>query len=401
MNSLIAPEENSLDAIWSELETHIRWSERAAALAFFFSDAIAPVQQLRAMAKDALAHHTMALRLLQFDDPNALPGALMHALFSAPDDSVLANGAIQTWPLWIELQTGLGASWDKARHDCLRTLNGTRNQMLDHTSKLIVIVLPLSWHRRVQEIAPDLFSVRSMFVDLPQASESTPEPWQSAWLGNSFPDQNAQDIAPSEEERILRGEYERLKQNAKLPSFQLAQRLGERIMERGDFHAGLVFWSDILERAKTGAGETLFCLALYLAAMCARAIGHTKKTIEYIEQLLSLQRDIASSDHLSANQIIVKLNLLGTLVLASELYQQMGNSARAAILFEELDQLFESLPSDQECIGLSMSLKQEVGRTRVISLLQASSNKTLSNEKRLELLKRATLLARARLVMGN
>ena len=273
MNSLTAPEQlvaggdgvqPSLDEIWAELDTRIRWSERAATIVLFFSDAAAPVKRLREMTTQALSYQTKNLRRLQFDDPAALPQALMQALFSAPDGTDLALGAIQTWPLWIELYNGLGAEWDKARHDCLRTLNSSRNQMLEHTSKLIAIVLPLSWHRRVQEIAPDLFSVRSMMVDLPLSQQERGElsDAKNVWQSDLVPF-DAAVMAPSEEERILQAEYERLKSLGKLPGFELAQRLGERIAQRGDFSAARAFFSDVLKRGQNlGISESLYCLAL-------------------------------------------------------------------------------------------------------------------------------------------
>ena len=395
MNSSTAPEQAiaagdgvqpSLDEIWAELDTRIRWSERAASIALFFSDAAAPVKRLREMTAQALSYHTMSLRRLQFDDAAALPEALMQALFSAPDGTDLALGAIQTWPLWIELYNGLGPEWDKARHDCLRTLNSSRNQMLEHTSKLVAIVLPLSWHRRVQEIAPDLFSVRSMMVDLPIEAQdlATISDTPLAWQKDLLPNYDAGAITPSEEERILRAEYERLKSLGKLPGFELAQRLGERIVQRGDFYTGRALFSEILELGKVGIKEGLLCLALYYCAQFSLAIDDLKIARTYIDRLLSIQKEIDSNRGSEQDQLTTKSNHAGALLLASKIYQSLGNSEIAARLLKELDRLFQNFPSNQQTSQL-----------QITGLLHASANDTYSNEQRLHSTEQAVLLARA------
>lgn len=393
MNSSTAPEQAiaagdgvqpSLDEIWAELDTRIRWSERAASIALFFSDAAAPVKRLREMTAQALSYHTMSLRRLQFDDAAALPEALMQALFSAPDGTDLALGAIQTWPLWIELYNGLGPEWDKARHDCLRTLNSSRNQMLEHTSKLVAIVLPLSWHRRVQEIAPDLFSVRSMMVDLPIEAQDlssisdTPLAWQKDLLTKY----DAEAITPSEEERILRAEYERLKSLGKLPGFELAQRLGERIDQRGDFYAGRVLFSEILERKHEGISESLNCLSLYRCAHFSLVTGDLETARKRIDQLLSEPQQIIGKS--AQDQLTIQFFFAGAFILASKIYQEFGDSAKAADMLKASDRLFQNLPSNHQ-----------TGQLQIIGLLHASTNITYGNEQRLRFTEQAVLLARA------
>jgi len=399
MNSLTAPERAAasrngaqpLDEIWAELDTRIRWSERAPAIVLFFSDAAASVKRLREMTTQALSYNTMKLRLLQFDDASELPQALVQALFSAPDGTDLAVSAIQTWPLWIELYNGLGPEWDKARHDCLRTLNSSRNQMLEHTSKLIAIVLPLSWHRRVQEIAPDLFSVRSMMVDLPHealdqfdVSDST-----SVWQNDFFPKYDAEAIAPSEEERILQAEYERLKLLGKLPGFELAQRLGGRIAERGDFHAARAFFSEVLNRGDVGLNEDLYYLALSSCADLSLEMNDLQAARTYIEQLLRLH-EIIGNGNSDDDQLAIKNNSAGTLLLAAQIYQRIGDSAQAAEMLKESDRVFQSIPPNQQ-----------TSRIQIISLLLAGVNSTFSNEQRLRFTEKSVLLARESVVLAN
>lgn len=138
---------------WASLEGHLAWAAPPW-VAFVFADDPDAVKRLRERAVRAVDGEA---RVLQPDTPQALRERLR---------DLIAAG---TRPLvWLEaLHGGPPASpWTDAWDDLLLRLNERREKLRQGLQGGVVIAAPIAMKPRIREAAPDLWSIRSLVLDV-------------------------------------------------------------------------------------------------------------------------------------------------------------------------------------------------------------------------------------------
>ena len=157
----------SADAAWAELNLHLERS-KGFCLVFVYADGAYELQQLRTRLSDGWAWRTAPLQVIRLETPARAAGQVTSAL----EVELSAHTELRA-PVWLEL-TEIDAhssnAWEAARHDVLYRLNEWRSWLQGSFRRPLVIALPASWRGRLNAVAPDLWHVRTMSVQLSPTS---------------------------------------------------------------------------------------------------------------------------------------------------------------------------------------------------------------------------------------
>lgn len=159
---------------WQELRSQVEWA-RGFWLAFIFSSSGAVIAELEQRSRRLLAPEGGELRVVR---PRS-PVELRELVDGDRIERELRPGSL----LWIESlrsdSDGLHPrGWDDAWRWLLQRLNERRELLRDQGGGL-VLALPRSVKARGREVAPDLWSIRSVSLDIdeePEVGPGAPEP---------------------------------------------------------------------------------------------------------------------------------------------------------------------------------------------------------------------------------
>ncbi len=140
---------------WQELLTHAEWSQ-GPWLGWIFAEAEAPLELLRGRLTQLLKERDEELRLLR---PSTAEEAnhLLENLFAA---QMLERGGV-----WLTL-VGRDAAWEQAWRRFHHLLNERRERLMRHLRGPLIIVGPPGWKEAARDAAPDLWTLRTVLLEL-------------------------------------------------------------------------------------------------------------------------------------------------------------------------------------------------------------------------------------------
>ena len=145
---------------WSEFLRHAEWPD-GFALIFLFSSVPAVINCFRDRLTQVFRTAVSTVQIIAPASADRLAEEVLTAIRD-PEERYESMHA----PLWIEAYMGLESEWQNARGAMLARINEYRDIMRSRLHRPVIIVLPGGFRRRVQEIAPDLWSVRNHSNDL-------------------------------------------------------------------------------------------------------------------------------------------------------------------------------------------------------------------------------------------
>ncbi|HYO56589.1 tetratricopeptide repeat protein [Archangium sp.] len=144
---------------WQTLRYHVEWS-RGFVLVFLFTSDLALQELLRERLERICLLRTVPLEKLSPRNPATLVEEVLEPIRQS--SSVLAE--VRS-PLWIDLASGRGPEWERARDNLLARINEHR-EWLRRLGRPVVIVLPSGYRPRLRELAPDLWAIRGYSLDM-------------------------------------------------------------------------------------------------------------------------------------------------------------------------------------------------------------------------------------------
>ncbi|MEQ1566476.1 MAG: tetratricopeptide repeat protein [Myxococcota bacterium] len=161
---------------FEQLAGHLDWSV-GATVSFVFADDPDLVQRLRERAIRQVEGQGGKARFLHPLTPQALREVIRELLGSRRKLDLV----------WLEA-IGAGRVWADAWNDVLVRLNERREKLRRSLSGSLVLVAPVSAKGRFREAAPDLWSIRSLALELPAThlTAASPPPDQRAARINGY-----------------------------------------------------------------------------------------------------------------------------------------------------------------------------------------------------------------------
>ncbi len=153
-----AADTQSADSVWAEFNLHLQRS-KGFCLVFLCSDSPRTLEWLRVRLDDTWTWRTAPLVLLR---PESASGAAREILLRLQQE-VGDRPAVRS-PVWIDLATvdsAQGHDWNTARGEVMSRLNEWRSWLQAEFKRPLVFALPLVWRRRMAQVAPDLWHVRT------------------------------------------------------------------------------------------------------------------------------------------------------------------------------------------------------------------------------------------------
>ena len=144
---------------WQTLRYHIE-SSKGFVLTFLFTSDLRLQEFLRERLERLCLLRTAPLEKLSPRNPATLIEEVLEPIRQS--SSVLAEARS---PLWIDLASGRGPEWERARDNLLARLNEHR-EWLRRLERPVVIVLPSGYRPRLREVAPDLWAIRGYSLDM-------------------------------------------------------------------------------------------------------------------------------------------------------------------------------------------------------------------------------------------
>ena len=160
---------------WSELRQHVDWSTEFA-LIFLFSSSTNVVDIFRVRLANLFKSKVSTLQIITPSSPQSVSEDVLETFRRPPD--ILAH---MQAPLWLELyRDDDDALWRAARDNVLMRLNEHRELIRTRVKRPLIIVLPSAYNKRVQELAPDMWSIRNLSLSLDAPVAETREAEVSA-----------------------------------------------------------------------------------------------------------------------------------------------------------------------------------------------------------------------------
>jgi tetratricopeptide (TPR) repeat protein len=157
-NQAFRAETQNVESVWAELKLHLERS-KGFCLVFLCSDSPGALDWLRVRLNDAWVWRTAPSVLLR---PESANGAATQVLGRLQAE-VSERPAVRS-PVWVDLasvDSAAAPDWDTSRGEVMSRLNEWRSWLQGHFKRPLVFALPLAWRRRMPEVAPDLWHVRT------------------------------------------------------------------------------------------------------------------------------------------------------------------------------------------------------------------------------------------------
>jgi Tetratricopeptide repeat len=214
-------------------------------LVYVFVDVTAQRDFLRQSIADALRLRAAYLDVISIDSKRHIQSG--DALIDAAWGAISATSTAlheKKCPLWLEADAH-GEEWDLVRRQLLSRLNESRHRLETAFARPLVLVFPASFKNIAAEVAPDLWSVRKMVIDI--------DPVTAAQTNNYLPTQDVNHaqsrtsaqaiLALDPEYQVLQAEFATLQAQAdagKPFNLNSAFRLVDYLVLAGDPRALLI-----------------------------------------------------------------------------------------------------------------------------------------------------------------
>ncbi|OJH35278.1 tetratricopeptide repeat protein [Cystobacter ferrugineus] len=281
---------------WQALRYHIEWS-KGFVLVFLF----VPDESIQTLLRERLERiclmRTAPLEKVSPRDPATLIEDVLEPI--RQPSSVLTEAHS---PLWIDLASGRGDEWGRARDNLLSRVNEHR-EWLRRLERPVVWVLPSGYRPRLREIAPDLWAIRGYSLDLGEqgltaaeneavAPMDPPEPERAMDLGSTH------SAANSVDEALLK-EWARIEHTpSKEPGvFYAGWRAADVALRLGRLELARDISADVLARARNLVSEdqdatNWLSTALHQVGDVAQAMGRLEEAEEAHRESLELRRGL-------------------------------------------------------------------------------------------------------------
>jgi len=145
---------------WLDLRHHVEWAEGFALIVLFSSNpALQSVlrERLASIYRTRVSH----LQHVTPHSPETLVAEVM-SLIRTPSELHESSAA----PLWLDISADRDEAWEYGRKNLLERLNEHRELLRQRLRRPFILVLPSGYRQRLRELAPDLWSIRSVSLDL-------------------------------------------------------------------------------------------------------------------------------------------------------------------------------------------------------------------------------------------
>ncbi len=148
---------------WQRLRRHVEWTSGFGLVFVFCSN---PALQAAFYQRLADLHRTRVSQVerLMPSSPENYPHEVL-GLIRSPSE-VLEHARA---PLWVDLNQD-GDAWRKARDTLVARLNEHRELLRKRFQRVIILVLPHDYRPQLRDLAPDLWSIRNLALDLDSSS---------------------------------------------------------------------------------------------------------------------------------------------------------------------------------------------------------------------------------------
>ena len=163
-------ETSTVDAAWAEMNLHLSRS-KGLCLVFLCSDSPAALAQMRQRLEDTWVWRTAPLVFIRPESADAAAKEVLRALQDYSKDKPHLRA-----PVWVELHqvdVAEGNEWDRTRAEVMSRLNEWRSWLQAEFRRPLVFALPQAWRRKMAEVAPDLWSVRTYSAAVETPAEET------------------------------------------------------------------------------------------------------------------------------------------------------------------------------------------------------------------------------------
>lgn len=161
-------EVSTVDAAWAEMNLHLSRS-KGLCLVFLCSDSPAVLAQMRQRLEDTWVWRSGPLVFICPESASTAAKKVLRAL----QDSSKDRPHLRT-PVWVELNqvdADEGMAWDLTRSEVMSRLNEWRSWLQAELRRPVVFTLPQAWRRKMAEVAPDLWSVRTYSAAVAAATD--------------------------------------------------------------------------------------------------------------------------------------------------------------------------------------------------------------------------------------
>src|SRR5262245_37080734 len=145
---------------WSRLRHHVEWAEGFALIVLFSSNpALQSVlrERLASIYRTRVSH----LQHVTPQSPEILVAEVM-SLIRTPSELHECSAA----PLWLDISADRDEAWEYSRDNLLARFNEHRELLRQRLRRPVILVLPSGYRQRLRDLAPDLWSIRNVSLDL-------------------------------------------------------------------------------------------------------------------------------------------------------------------------------------------------------------------------------------------
>jgi len=144
---------------WLRLKQHLEWSDHFA-LGFIFTDHPGVISIFRQRLAGIYRARISQLVIPIPDSPAELINGLLPSLLNPSNSAIALNQ-----PFWIDLTSGAGEEWARARLSFLIRLNEQRESLRNALKSPLVLILPQKERAKIKSLVPDLWAIRDFSIE--------------------------------------------------------------------------------------------------------------------------------------------------------------------------------------------------------------------------------------------
>ena len=343
----------TIDEAWGDLRLNVEWAQ-GFALCLLYSDTAVPLNALRQKLADSLLVRTSRLAVVDADAPETF--------FRVALQTVLPGAAGPApFPVWINAYTHIGEpAWDDARRRLLARLNERRFLLERDFKRPLILALPVSFKTVIREIAPDLWHIRSLSVEL---EAGVREMTRATLHEQSLPRESQEPMGDASNASVVR-EWQRLTADAaKRPSPSLGWAAFEAAQEAGDWRLAQHIASVVVDLSRKISADTKqpnqpealrdLSVSLNNVGQVARDLGQLEEAKSAYSESLKIRRDLRAALGDSPQAL---RDLSVSLMHNAVVERALGNAPQSALILTEAQAIISAAiamsPQDVSLIRL-------------------------------------------------
>ncbi|HEY1538470.1 MAG TPA: hypothetical protein VGF63_03655 [Solirubrobacteraceae bacterium] len=276
------------EAQWARLRRQLEYAD-GFWLGFAFSASPAEVRVLQRRTENVLRARARRQQVLWPESPDALIAQAVHLAELSTEGAL---GCVWLTCLAVDDAGAHGGQWQRAWDRALLALNQAREPLRRQLVAGLVVAAPHSVRPRVREAAPDLWSIRSLVIDLPGAS-GLPAP----------PDRPAERAPePITRDRAQHMAAERPRQGAtgSSPKARDLLRRADRLLAGGDPPQAIEPAQEALSLARAAHDPELVATILAVLADAESRSDDVGAATDHIAEAIELRRAMDDAAALAA-----------------------------------------------------------------------------------------------------